>query len=68
MNRTVVTSLLLTFLPVLTWANPDSVRWEQVEEILATRCVECHGPGEGKGGLRLHREADFRVDGPAGPP
>lgn len=29
--------------------------WPEVEEVLATRCVECHHAGEAKGDLRLDR-------------
>lgn len=41
--------------------------WPAVEEVLATRCVECHGSTEAKGGLRMHAAAVLRAGGDSGP-
>ena len=40
--------------------------WPAVEEVLATRCVECHGAAEAKGGLRMHAVAVLRAGGESG--
>ena len=41
--------------------------WSPVEDVLATRCVACHGAGEAKGGLRLHTRATALAGGEDGP-
>lgn len=40
--------------------------WEMVEEVLATRCVVCHGAIEAKGGLRMHTAAGLKIGGDGG--
>lgn len=55
--------LLLSLAAVFPAAASD---WPAVEEVLATRCVECHGSTESKGGLRLHTAAVLRAGGDSG--
>jgi mono/diheme cytochrome c family protein len=57
----------LPLLLFLASALPSSASdWEAVEEVLATRCIECHGAAEAKGGLRLHAAAALRAGGDSG--
>jgi hypothetical protein len=41
--------------------------WKQVADIIAARCVECHGPGKVKGALRLDSHAHIMAGGSEGP-
>jgi mono/diheme cytochrome c family protein len=47
-------------------AEAEAPAWPKVEEVLATRCVECHGANEAKGGLRLHARQALLSGGDSG--
>ena len=60
-----LSAVLALSLPTAMAAGPAG--WPEVEEVLATRCIACHGPSEAKGGLRLHTRAAWLTGGDSGP-
>ncbi len=57
--------LLTLFTMPLGAAEPTVA--ERVRQLLADRCVRCHGAKESNGGLRLDRAADLAKGGDSGP-
>lgn len=48
----------LSFCPDGKAADPDRGRAQAVQALFAQKCLECHGPDDRKGGLRLDRRED----------
>ena len=58
--------LALISLSVTAPLRAQEASWEAAEEVLATRCVECHGAAKDKGGLRLDTKAALLKGGDDG--